>query len=114
VADSFTGAWSGTWKSSATGHHGTLQCVISPADDAGHHRFHYRATWQKILSGSFVTVHEVKPAGGGKWTFSGDSDLGPLAGGVYHHEGMVTTGSFEATYKSKMDEGIFSLSRPSP
>jgi hypothetical protein len=114
IANDFTGAWDGTWRSDSNGHTGRLQCIITPDAKENHYRFHYRATWKTILSGTFTTVHEVKPDGKGRWIFSGESDLGPLQGGVYHHEGKMTPGKLDATYRSAMDNGVFELSRPAP
>jgi hypothetical protein len=106
-----SGAWVGTWRSEVSGHHGELKAVVTatPSKSAPHDlTFRYRATYAKILSGSFTTIHHVD--GPGKLT--GSEDLGSFAGGVYRYEGKVTPTEFKATYTSAKDHGVFEMKRP--
>jgi hypothetical protein len=108
------GAWSGTWSSRVNGHQGTLQCLVTPpASPEATHTFRYRATWMKILSGTFSSDHQVKPAGAGKWTFSGQHQMPKWAGGLYSYLGTIQNDSFHATYDCAMDRGDYRMTRVS-
>jgi hypothetical protein len=58
---------------------------------------------------------EVSPT---HYEFSGDNNLGWLAGGNYHYEGSADvtgdrqTDLFTCTYKSSADHGRFNMTRP--
>ena len=105
------GAWVGTWRSEVSGHHGELKAVVTaiPSKSAPHEfNFRYHATYAKILSGSFTTIHHVDSRG----KLTGSEDLGSFAGGVYRYEGKVTPTEFQATYTSAKDHGVFEMKRP--
>ncbi|MDB6003404.1 MAG: hypothetical protein JWR15_391, partial [Prosthecobacter sp.] len=92
------GKWKGTWLSDASGHHGDLACVVTlpglvdcvkgltsaPACDSSHaphpFEFFYRATWKKILSGSYKAEHIVQKQKDGTYTFSGQHKMPDWAG----------------------------------
>lgn len=108
------GAWSGTWESRSNGHQGRLQCLVSAPPNADEsYRFRYRATWMKILSGTFSAQHTVKADGPGKWTFTGQHQMPKWAGGLYSYEGKITGDAFHATYDCAMDEGDYRMTRVS-
>ena len=44
--------------------------------------------------------------------FSGEADLGYLAGGVYHYDGHADGTNFFSNYSSKYDHGTFQMTRP--
>lgn len=105
------GAWIGTWRSEASGHHGVLRAVVTPASIQSKQYdflFHYHATYAKILSGSFTARHRIDENG----KLTGTEDLGAFAGGVYNYEGHVTPTEFHATYRSAADHGVFEMTRP--
>jgi len=113
------GAWSGTWASRVNGHQGTLQCLVAPPTaPAAPHTFRYRATWMKILSGTYTADHTVKPAGPAKWTFSGQHKMPDWAGGLYTYEGTIDGDAFQASYQCELDKGEYRMNRvsalPSP
>ncbi len=102
------GRWEGQWISDVNGHHGKLRCIVSK--DGGVYRARFRAKYQKILSfGYTVALNSEKTDGGFK--FSGEADLGALAGGVYHYEGHADVASFFSTYSCKYDHGKFEMQR---
>lgn len=106
------GAWEGTWNSVATGHHGRLRCVVSPAKNAqGDHSFHYHATWGAILSGAYRAEHRVTSAPGGTSLFNGQHRMPAWAGGLYTYEGTVKGDAFKAAYKCEADHGTYSMQR---
>lgn len=107
-----TGAWHGTWKSAATGHQGTLKAVVSKLDDRNNtYAFLYRATWRRILSAPFKAEHTVKRQGG-NFVLTGQHNLGPLFGGIYHYDGTATSTMFKCNYRCNIDDGIFEMQRP--
>ena len=56
-----------------------------------------------------MTVREEKEA----IAFSGEADLGSMAGGVYTYDGRVSDEAFHSTYKSSGDHGTFDMHRVS-
>lgn len=119
------GAWQGTWRSDVNGHHGELRCIVSPVEGDGRAeggsaprardgqstRFHYHATFMKVLSATYDVTHQVYRTKDG-FTFSGDQELTGTGGGLYHYEGRGTPERFSATFRSATDSGVFELKRP--
>lgn len=108
------GKWEGTWLSEATGHTGTLRCVVSSPHQSsakGDHEFFYRATWKTILSGSYKAIHNVKKQKDGSHVFKGEHKMPDWAGGLYHYEGTIKGDEFRADYKSAMDHGTYTMKR---
>lgn len=104
--------WDGTWHSEATGHHGKLQCVIQgPLNKEGDHTFFYRATWMKILSGSYKATHRVVADKKGGFHFQGEHKMPNWAGGLYHYDGTIKGDEFKAEYRSAMDNGTYVMKR---
>ena len=105
-----TGAWTGSWKSTPSGHTGKLKCIIQETEN-GQYEFYYWATWAKVLSGTFKMTCKANEENK-KWTFSGENDLGSL-GGKFNHQGKGSTDKIEAAYQSdRGDHGTFSLTQP--
>ncbi len=115
-AERFAGAWDGRWTSSRHGSPskpagGRLRCILTPAD-AGGYSAHFKANWH-----GFATTYRVAlrtQQHGRVLRFSGEQDLGPLAGGIYRYKGEVTRQRFESTYDSRYDSGRFEMTRPVP
>jgi hypothetical protein len=112
--DGVEGAWEGTWLSHFNGHTGKLRCVVGPDLGDGEHQFHYFATWKGFLSAGFRSRHRVVKDGGSELSFSGYHDMPKWAGGRYSYRGRVDGVDFRATYRSSMDNGVFSMKRVSP
>lgn len=110
-ANSIAGPWEGIWISDANGHHGRLRCIMTPRGD-GEYDAHFKAKYRKILSFSYSVPLRARSPGENQWQFSGEADLGKLAGGLYTYEGAATPKSFFSTYNSKYDHGKFDLNRP--
>src|SRR5438067_10071331 len=83
------GRWQGTWHSDANDHSGKLRCVVTKTDDAMY-RARFHANYMKILSFGYTVALKTEPITNG-FSFSGQADLGRLAGGVYHYEGHAET-----------------------
>jgi hypothetical protein len=112
-ADPVSGRWEGTWQSRVNGHHGRLQCVVTPPDQpGGPHLFHYRATWMRFLSGSYRAAHSLTPSGKNTWSLSGSHALPAWAGGLYQYQGSLAPDSFSASYECEIDRGTYTLKRP--
>lgn len=108
--NSITGRWEGQWLSQANGHHGALRCVITPGTN-GLYDAHFRATYKQVLRFSYVVPLHVT-ASNGVWHFTGEEDLGALAGGVYRYTGTASQTHFNSTYRSPHDVGVFQMERP--
>ena len=108
-ANKYSGRWVGEWKSTRGSHRGELQCVFTPAK-AGTYNADFYAHWGKV-AGEFSVPFQVIPVQGGL-RFNGTKNLGPLQGGDYKYEGLVTPHRFSAHYESSADAGVFELHRP--
>lgn len=108
--DSIEGAWVGRWTSDATGHSGRLRCWIVRSDET-RYAARFRAQYAGLFRFTYTVQLEVQPHFGG-WEFSGQEDLGALAGGVYYYEGHATPTNLFSIYRSRRDHGIFELRRP--
>ncbi|MGI8604725.1 MAG: hypothetical protein ACR2OZ_17280 [Verrucomicrobiales bacterium] len=115
---SIEGPWVGTWKSEPTGHSGALRCLVGESQSNTRSEqgaltpFYYRATWQKVLSGTFRTVQPVREVRKGEFVSEGDWTLPKWAGGKYHYRINATPAEFRATYRGGGDHGRFEMQRP--
>ena len=109
-ADDFSGRWEGSWQSEANGHNGELRCLVTKVNDSTYDA-RYRAKYKKILSFGYTVPLRVQKVGE-TYKFSGEADLGKLAGGVYRYDGIASPTNFTSTYASKYDHGYFRMARP--
>ncbi|HEX4131218.1 MAG TPA: hypothetical protein VHZ24_14355 [Pirellulales bacterium] len=110
-AADLSGCWEGTWCSQHSGHNGYLDAVITPCGGGKYHaRFH--ATFFKFFSYEYETTLTAY-AQDGVYHFSGQKDLGRIAGGMYYYNGTTTACDFYATYCSSKDHGVFKMRRKS-
>lgn len=112
-ADQLSGRWTGTWRSDVNGHHDELRCLITPlTNNVYSARYHAKYT-RGILRFTFgYTVSLAVTNRDGTFTFSGESNLGWYAGGIYRYEGNASATNFFSTYDSKYDRGTFQMRRP--
>jgi hypothetical protein len=108
-AGDLTGRWEGEWISGATGHRGPLRCVLERIDDSGW-RATFRGGYAGVFRACYSTILTMR-RDGERWTFSGESDIGWLAGGVYSSEGEASANELVARYRSRYDQGEFRLRR---
>ena len=114
AADPLAGRWEGRWVSERTGHRGRLRAIITPVD-ATTYRVTYDATYMGVLRFGYGMDLTTSPAlTGGPLTFTGQEDLGALAGGVYRYNGTADGTTFRSTYESGADHGYFEMTRPKP
>ncbi len=107
---SIEGRWEGTWKSDANGHADKLRCLLTRVDE-GKYEARFHAKYRKVLSFSYTATFKGSHTND-VFSFSGEADLGKLAGGIYHYKGEVNPTNFFSTYRCKYDHGIFHLARP--
>ena len=104
-----SGRWAGEWRSLSTGHSGPLRCVLEVQDDR-RWRATFHAGYARVFRACYATSLAVARRGD-HWTFSGRSDLGRLAGGLYEHDGEVTDQTLRSRYRSATEHGEFTLRR---
>jgi hypothetical protein len=109
-ADSIEGRWEGRWLSEVNGHTGALRCLVS-RDASDQYAARFRATYLKVQHFSYTVPLQVERHDG-EWQFTGEEDLGWMAGGVYRYAGMATPTNFDSTYESGADHGTFEMGRP--
>jgi hypothetical protein len=107
--DRLDGLWEGTWRSCANNHTGRLRAIITRCDD-GLYRARFHAVFWEVLPFEF-TLTMTSVAADGVEQFSGEADLGPLAGGVYTYAGQTDGCEFNATYCARSDHGVFQMRR---
>ena len=103
------GRWKGHWLSSSNGHNGALRCLISKLDGETY-QCRYRANYKWFLRFEYAVPLAVREQDG-VYHFTGQADLGTLAGGIYRYEGTISGEAFRATYDSRYDRGILEMSR---
>ncbi len=108
--DRFAGRWKGHWKSVASGHSGSLRCIATRLDDRTY-RAHFNASYALLLRFEYAAQMAVE-ARDDATHFTGEADLGRLAGGVYRYDGHTDGRVFYCKYKSSNDHGYFKLTRP--
>lgn len=108
--DSIAGRWEGRWASDVNAHTGKLRCIIT-RETNGACEARFRATYLKVLRYSYTVPLKVERRGD-VWVFSGEEDLGAMAGGIYRYQGNATATNFHSTYDSKYDRGLFEMRRP--
>ncbi len=109
-ANDIAGPWKGRWLSDKNGHTGELRCLVTKTD-AGNYQFRFKAVYWKIFRYSYTVPMPVTKTGE-QYKFTGNEDLGWLAGGVYAYEGNIIGTNFSSTYQCKYDHGTFKLTRP--
>ena len=107
--DLLVGQWQGTWTSRTRGEKGKLRCTVRLRPD-GAYEARFDATYWRIFSMKQTLLLAVE-ACGPAWRFTGQADLGLLAGGVYRHEGSSDGRNLVSRYSAKRDEGEFRLER---
>jgi hypothetical protein len=105
------GRWQGSWHSDVNNHSGRLRCLLSEAG-GNTYRARFHAKYMKILSFGYTVILTAEPSKTNGFTFSGEANLGRLAGGVYHYEGHADGTNFFSTYSCKYDHGTFQMARP--
>ena len=109
-ANDLSGRWQGTWRSEVTGHTDQLRCIVTKTDPATYEA-RFRAKYHTVLSFSYTVPLKVEKTVTG-YKFSGQADLGAMAGGLYQYDGHAETTNFFSTYSSKDDHGTFQMGRP--
>ncbi len=104
------GCWEGTWQSDYNGHHGGLRAIVTKEGDGCYNaRFH--ATYATVIPFQFEMPLLVTDDGH-IYQFSGEQDLGWLAGGNYVYTGTATPTNFEAHYEAEnCDHGTFTMTK---
>ena len=105
------GRWEGEWVSTATGHRGPLRCVMAVTSE---HQWQarFRAGYARVFRACYATELHAARLGPDRYTFSGQSDLGWAAGGVYEYDGQGGSDELVFRYRSRLDNGEFRLRRP--
>lgn len=107
--DGISGRWEGEWASAASGHRGRLRCVVDPVAPPLW-RMYFRGEYGKVFRACYWTDVSVAQEDR-RWTLSGGSDLGVLAGGRFDSTGYATLEEIVCSYRSSADHGEFKLKR---
>lgn len=108
--DPFAGRWKGYWRSIPSGHSGSVRCIVTRIDDDTR-RAQFKASWALLLKFGYTAEMHVRREGGADH-FTGQADLGKMAGGVYHYDGYADGTELYCEYRTGADHGYFKLTRP--
>jgi hypothetical protein len=115
-SDALAGRWEGSWASNVNGHSGRLRAIITPVAgeaDPKYYRVDFDAYFMGILRfGHGMTVVATPNSKPGTIAFTGEEDLGKMAGGVYRYAGTADGRTFTSSYESSNDRGRFEMTRP--
>jgi hypothetical protein len=105
--DLMVGRWQGIWKSAGEMGSGELKAVITHVkDDTYHAEFH--ATYWGFMSYTAPVDLQVDKQPG-KWTFTGQADLGIY--GDFTYEGWSDGKTLYSTYSAETDTGAYRVQR---
>ena len=112
-AGGLAGRWVGTWHSERSNHKGGLRAIVTPVNEITY-RARFDATYLGVLRFGYSMNLTARPddLGGGTTRFTGEENLGWLAGGLYRYEGVADGQTFDCAYRSKNDHGRFQMTRP--
>lgn len=113
VPNTIEGRWEGRWVSSSDSHRDKLRCLITKQED-GTYLARFQSYYFRIFTFSHDVSLKVVSGPGGTNQFSGSSDLGRMAGGVFTYNGHATATNFFSHYNSKKYRGVFEMTRPAP
>lgn len=103
------GLWEGSWHSDKDDHEGTLRAIITANDDGTHH------AWFKAVYSGFIPFEQkvtlTSELRDGKRWFTGEADLGGMAGGTYQYDGWVDANRYFSTFTAKDNHGTFEMRR---
>lgn len=105
-----SGPWEGRWISDSNGHNDKLRCIIT-ATSTNTYDANFHANYKRLFHFGYTVPLQVQREGD-RFTFSGEADLGKLAGGLYTYQGSATPTNYLSSYNSKYDHGKFELHRP--
>jgi hypothetical protein len=105
-----SGPWIGTWQNTNNAHGDQLRAVVKRV---GLHAWkaHFHAHYGRLLTFSYearLTGDEHE----GRVQFTGEQNLGWLAGGTFRYVGEASPTNFFSTYENAYDSGTFTLHRP--
>ncbi len=109
VSSYIEGRWEGTWQSDSPGHAGRLRCLLTKVEE-GKYEAKFHAKYKKVLGFGYTAILDGNTEAE-LFKFSGEADLGKLAGGIYRYDGKISPTNFFSTYKSKYDNGTLTLRR---
>jgi hypothetical protein len=108
-ADTFGGRWQGGWKSCKTSHRGRLSARFCRIDDQ-HVQATFRGTFALVIPFRYRATLDVVHEEPGLVQLSGAKRLGPLMG-TFSYDATITNNDFQATYRSRRDNGMWWMSR---
>jgi hypothetical protein len=107
-AADLSGEWSGRWESTRSGRGGPLRACFWQLDEL-HYRVRFRGRFLKIIPFRYQVTLDVTGHEDGKVLLAGRERLWLF--GTFDYLAGVAAGQFNATYTSKRDNGIFTLTR---
>jgi hypothetical protein len=99
--------WAGEWVSEVNGHRGELKCLLTQTAPGKFDAAFY-AVFARLLKVSYHVPLQGRQTEG-VLKLEGQTDLGKLAGGIYHYEGEMDEASLRCTYRCAYDHGVFHL-----
>ena len=90
-----------------------LRCLIEKKEGNLHEtRFHAKYKLGILTIGYSYNMEMIITQTDTEYQFTGQADLGKLAGGVYQYNGTGTTNQITINFRCPKDHGTFRLQRP--
>lgn len=107
---SLEGRWVGRWTVGSPEHGDKMRAIVVRVSDAK-----YRATFDSLYAGALHFVYtaelDVVTQADGTLRFTGEEDLGPLAGGVFRYEGTCDGIHWKSTFRASSYDGTYEMIR---
>lgn len=107
------GRWVGNWKSDHNQHKGAMRAIFRIKEGEIYHAmFHAKYKIGIITVGYGYDMDMTVTQDGPNYEFTGEADLGKIAGGKFHYQGVGTTNQITIRFRSPKDHGTFRMQRP--
>lgn len=105
-----SGPWIGTWQNTNNTHGDQLRAVIRRTR-LDQWQVHFHAHYGRLLTFAYRATLNGDESNG-VVRFTGEENLGWLAGGTFRYVGEASSTNFFSTYENNYDSGTFTLHRP--
>lgn len=107
-ADELNGRWQGNWQSCTNGHRGKLNAQFCRIDST-HVQAKFKGTFAKIIPFRYRPVLNIVHEEPGLIVLQGNKKL-PIVGN-FQYNATISGNQFSATYRSRRDNGVWSMRR---
>jgi hypothetical protein len=108
IGQELDGRWHGGWRSCTNGHKGNLNAQFFRLD-SNHVKAKFKGTFAKVIPFRYRPVLDIVHEEPGLMVLQGNKKL-PLVGN-FQYNATITGNQFNATYRSRRDQGVWQMKR---